>query len=137
MGKYFFKKAMEPMLPHATLSTGPKMGFSQCRLARWLGGPGVRGHAMHWQRGRAGSYGLVRAPTITRMLDQHERGAPDHPSRRGCWLDVRRLPAMRVWRLYPAGWALISTRTKDEGFGFGLVTGSRVMRLPTLSWVTT
>src|SRR5258708_6286315 len=75
-GKYIFKKALEPMLPHDVLYR-PKMGFS-VPLARWLRGPLREATRKALQHGALAQTGWFNPATIARLLDQHERGALDH-----------------------------------------------------------
>lgn len=75
-GKYIFKKALEPMLPHDVLYR-PKMGFA-VPLARWLRGPLREQTRQALQQGALAQTGWFNPATIARLLDQHERGAMDH-----------------------------------------------------------
>jgi asparagine synthase (glutamine-hydrolysing) len=75
-GKYIFKKALEPMLPHDVLYR-PKMGFA-VPLARWLRGPLREKTREALQQGALAQTGWFNQSTIARLLDQHERGAMDH-----------------------------------------------------------
>jgi asparagine synthase (glutamine-hydrolysing) len=75
-GKYIFKKALEPMLPHDVLYR-PKMGFS-VPLARWLRGPLRQAARAALQEGALAQTGWFNPGVISRMLDQHERGQLDH-----------------------------------------------------------
>ena len=126
-GKYFFKKAMGPCC-RMTCSTGPRWA-SPCRWRAGCVGRCVRPRAMHYNVARW----LIRAgssPRPSRACSTSTSAARwTTPAAVGA-ADVRRLPAQcGSGRRGPAGWALISTRTKDEGFGFrsGL-RGRRVMR---------
>jgi asparagine synthase (glutamine-hydrolysing) len=75
-GKYLFKKALEPMLPHDVLYR-PKMGFA-VPLARWLRGPLREQTRQALQQGALAQTGWFNPSTIARLLDQHERGQMDH-----------------------------------------------------------
>ena len=75
-GKAFFKKALEPSLPHDVLYR-PKMGFA-VPLARWFRGPlrqRMRGALLE---GPLMDCGWFNAPVVKRMLDDHEAGRADH-----------------------------------------------------------
>jgi asparagine synthase (glutamine-hydrolysing) len=75
-GKYIFKKALEPMLPHDVLYR-PKMGFA-VPLARWLRGPLREATRNALQQGAIAQTGWFDADAIGTLLDQHERGQLDH-----------------------------------------------------------
>ncbi len=75
-GKYLFKKALEPYLPHEVLYR-PKMGFA-VPLAGWFRGPlrervraALLGPAMR-------DSGWFDAAFIRHLLDQHQRGLRDY-----------------------------------------------------------
>ena len=75
-GKAFFKKALEPSLPHDVLYR-PKMGFA-VPLARWFRGPlrqRVR-NAMHGES-LSGS-GYFDPAVLHRLVEEHESGQRDH-----------------------------------------------------------
>jgi asparagine synthase (glutamine-hydrolysing) len=75
-GKAFFKKAMEPHLPHDVLYR-PKMGFS-VPLARWFRGP-LRQRLRDTLLGGAISQtGWLNASEVQRLVEQHEAGTYDH-----------------------------------------------------------
>jgi asparagine synthase (glutamine-hydrolysing) len=75
-GKYFFKKAMEPRLPHDVLYR-PKMGFS-VPLARWLRGPLRQRVRESLLGGAMADTGWFNTRTMQRLVEQHESGASDH-----------------------------------------------------------
>jgi asparagine synthase (glutamine-hydrolysing) len=75
-GKYIFKKALEPMLPHDVLYR-PKMGFA-VPLARWLRGPLREATRKALQHGALAQTGWFEPDRIATLLDQHERGVLDH-----------------------------------------------------------
>lgn len=75
-GKYIFKKALEPMLPHDVLYR-PKMGFA-VPLARWLRGPLREATRKALQHGAIAQTGWFEPKSIAQLLDQHERGQLDH-----------------------------------------------------------
>jgi asparagine synthase (glutamine-hydrolysing) len=75
-GKYIFKKAFEPLLPHDILYRR-KMGFA-VPLASWLRGP-LRERVRERLLGPRADQGGLFAPTaIERLVRQHESGARDH-----------------------------------------------------------
>jgi len=75
-GKYFFKKAMEPKLPHDVLYR-PKMGFA-VPLARWLRGP-LEGRVRSALLGdRLRDTGLFDEAALKRLVDGHQSGARDN-----------------------------------------------------------
>lgn len=75
-GKWLFKKAFEPALPHDVLYR-PKMGFS-VPLARWLRGP-LAGRLREALLGpRMLDTGYFDRDHLALMIDQHQRGQRDH-----------------------------------------------------------
>lgn len=75
-GKWLFKKALEPQLPHDVLYR-PKMGFA-VPLATWLRGP-LRERVRNAVLGTPLlDTGLFDAGTLRKLLDQHQSGARDH-----------------------------------------------------------
>jgi asparagine synthase (glutamine-hydrolysing) len=75
-GKYILKKAMESRLPRRVLER-EKMGFS-VPLAHWLRGP-LSGEVCEALTGaRLRETELFNMTAVTRLLDQHHRGARDH-----------------------------------------------------------
>ncbi|PZP29694.1 MAG: asparagine synthetase B [Roseateles depolymerans] len=75
-GKYLFKRAMEPQLPHDVLYR-PKMGFA-VPLAQWLRGPLRQATRTALLDGAIAQTGWFSPKVIARMLDQHERAVLDH-----------------------------------------------------------
>jgi len=75
-GKMFFKKAMEPQLPHDVLYR-PKMGFA-VPLARWLRGPLRQRVRKALLSGPMLQTGWFDVNTLQRIVDQHESGKVDH-----------------------------------------------------------
>ncbi|MDZ5459402.1 XrtA/PEP-CTERM system amidotransferase [Azohydromonas lata] len=75
-GKHFFKKALEPRLPHDVLYR-PKMGFS-VPLARWLRGPLRQRVRDSLLGGAMAATGWFNARAIGQLIAQHESGAGDH-----------------------------------------------------------
>ena len=74
-GKWLFKKAFEPALPHDLLYR-PKMGFS-IPLATWLRGP-LAGRLKEATSGaRLLDTGYFDAAHLQRMVDQHQSGQRD------------------------------------------------------------
>ncbi len=74
-GKYLFKKAHEPHLPHDVLYR-PKMGFS-VPLARWLRGP-LRQRVRDALLGGAMlESGMFNPQTMRALVEQHESGQRD------------------------------------------------------------
>jgi asparagine synthase (glutamine-hydrolysing) len=75
-GKAFFKKALEPHLPHDVLYR-PKMGFA-VPLARWFRGP-LRQRVRQALLGESmlGS-GYFDPAALRRLVDEHEGGQRDH-----------------------------------------------------------
>ena len=75
-GKYLFKKAMEPYLPHEVLYR-PKMGFA-VPLARWFRGPlkqrvrdAVLGETL-------ATTGIFNREYLQHLVDAHQSGARDY-----------------------------------------------------------
>lgn len=75
-GKYVFKKAFEPLLPHDVLYR-PKMGFS-VPLARWLRGPLASRMRESVLGQRMADCGFFERRTLERLVDQHLSGQRDH-----------------------------------------------------------
>ncbi|MFA9439045.1 XrtA/PEP-CTERM system amidotransferase [Uliginosibacterium sp. sgz301328] len=75
-GKYVFKRALEPMLPHEVLYR-PKMGFA-VPLARWFRGP-LRERVRHALLGPVlADTGLFDAATLHEWVDAHQSGRRDY-----------------------------------------------------------
>jgi asparagine synthase (glutamine-hydrolysing) len=75
-GKYVFKKALEPLVPHELLYR-PKMGFS-IPLARWFRGP-LRQRLRDALSGPTlGDAGVFDMGYLTTLVDQHQAGIRDH-----------------------------------------------------------
>ncbi|MEO1766711.1 XrtA/PEP-CTERM system amidotransferase [Thiobacter aerophilum] len=75
-GKYVFKKAMEPYLPHEVLYR-PKMGFA-VPLARWFRGP-LKERVREAVLGeRLGDTGWFDMAFLCEMVDEHMSGRRDH-----------------------------------------------------------
>jgi asparagine synthase (glutamine-hydrolysing) len=75
-GKMFFKKAMEPLLPHEVLYR-PKMGFA-VPLARWFRGP-LRERVREAVLGeRLADTGWFERPELERLVHEHQLGQRDH-----------------------------------------------------------
>ncbi|MEP6610064.1 MAG: asparagine synthase-related protein, partial [Burkholderiaceae bacterium] len=75
-GKWIFKKAMQPYLPHEVLYR-PKMGFA-VPLAEWLRGP-LKGRVKAVVEGdRLADTGLFDARCLRQLLEQHQSGQRDH-----------------------------------------------------------
>jgi asparagine synthase (glutamine-hydrolysing) len=75
-GKWFLKKAMEPMLPRDLLYR-QKMGFS-VPLASWFRGP-LRQRVRDAVLGeRLADSGFFNSATLRQLVDQHQSGARDH-----------------------------------------------------------
>jgi asparagine synthase (glutamine-hydrolysing) len=75
-GKYVFKKAFEPLLPHDILYR-PKMGFS-VPLASWLRGPLVERMRESVLSQRMLDSGYFNADTLRTLIDQHLSRQFDH-----------------------------------------------------------
>ncbi len=75
-GKYVFKKAFEPLLPHDVLYR-PKMGFS-VPLASWLRGPLAQRMRESVLSERMLASGYFNADTLQMLIDQHLGGHHDH-----------------------------------------------------------
>lgn len=74
-GKYIFKKALEPYVPHDVLYRD-KMGFA-VPLAAWFRGP-LRDRVRHALMGGAlGETGLFNMVVVERMVDRHQSGQSD------------------------------------------------------------
>lgn len=75
-GKYVFKKAFEPLLPHDILYR-PKMGFS-VPLASWLRGPLTERMRESVLSQRMLDSGYFNAATLRTLIDQHLSRQHDH-----------------------------------------------------------
>ncbi len=75
-GKYLFKKALEPLLPHEVLYR-PKMGFS-VPLASWLRGPLRQRLCDSVLSARMLDSGYFNAATVQTLVRQHLGGRSDH-----------------------------------------------------------
>ncbi|PZO18561.1 MAG: asparagine synthetase B [Burkholderiales bacterium] len=75
-GKYVFKKAFEPLLPHDILYR-PKMGFS-VPLASWLRGPLTERMRESVLSQRMLDSGYFNADTLRTLIDQHLSRQHDH-----------------------------------------------------------
>ena len=75
-GKAFFKKALEPSLPHDVLYR-PKMGFS-VPLARWFRGPLRQRVRSALLQGPMLDSGWFDPNSMRRLVDEHESGRHDH-----------------------------------------------------------
>ena len=75
-GKYVFKKAFEPLLPHDVLYR-PKMGFS-IPLASWLRGPLTERMRESVLSRRMLDSGYFNAETLRMLIDQHLSRQYDH-----------------------------------------------------------
>lgn len=75
-GKAFFKRALEPHLPHDVLYR-PKMGFA-VPLSRWFRGPLRQRVRDALLDGPMLESGWFDPTTIRRIVEQHESGAHDH-----------------------------------------------------------
>jgi asparagine synthase (glutamine-hydrolysing) len=75
-GKYVFKKALEPDLPHDVLYR-TKMGFS-VPLAAWLRGPLAKRVHEALLSGAVAKCGYFEPAVLKRMLRQHASGRRDH-----------------------------------------------------------
>ena len=75
-GKYIFKKAREPYLPHDVLYR-PKMGFS-VPLAAWFRGP-LRARVREAVLGDTlAASGIFNMHFLREMVDQHQSGRRDY-----------------------------------------------------------
>jgi len=75
-GKFVFKKALEPDLPHDVLYR-PKMGF-RVPLAAWFRGP-LRAHLQNAMRGGAlVDSGCFEPAALDQLVQQHVTGRRDH-----------------------------------------------------------
>jgi asparagine synthase (glutamine-hydrolysing) len=75
-GKYVFKKAFEPLLPHDVLYR-PKMGFS-VPLARWLRGPLAERMRASVLSERMMGCGFFKPEVLQSLVAQHLSGQRDH-----------------------------------------------------------
>jgi asparagine synthase (glutamine-hydrolysing) len=75
-GKYIFKKAMEPLLPHDVLYR-PKMGFS-VPLASWLRGPLRQRMEQSVLSERMLASGFFNAEALRLLIKQHLGAQHDH-----------------------------------------------------------
>lgn len=75
-GKYLFKKAMEPMLPHDVLYR-PKMGFA-VPLARWFRGPLKQRVRDSLLGERLASTGWFNRDYLQHLVDAHQAGQRDY-----------------------------------------------------------
>jgi asparagine synthase (glutamine-hydrolysing) len=75
-GKYVFKSAFEPLLPHDLLYR-PKMGFS-VPLAKWLRGPLAQRMRESVLSERMAASGYFNATTLELLVKQHLGGQHDH-----------------------------------------------------------
>jgi asparagine synthase (glutamine-hydrolysing) len=75
-GKYIFKKALEPQLPHDILYRS-KMGFA-VPLVSWFRGP-LRERVRSALTGRAlAETGMFDMARLAQLVDQHQSGVSDH-----------------------------------------------------------
>ncbi len=77
-GKYIFKKALEPDLPHDVLYRA-KMGFS-VPLAAWLRGPLAQRAREALLNGAVAECGYFEPSMLDRLLTEHASGRRDHSS---------------------------------------------------------
>jgi asparagine synthase (glutamine-hydrolysing) len=77
-GKFLFKKAMEPRLPHEVLYR-PKMGFS-VPLARWFRGPLAARMREAVLGGALSATGWFDNDYLRHLVDAHQSGARDYSS---------------------------------------------------------
>jgi len=75
-GKWFFKKAMEPLLPDDVLYR-PKMGFA-VPLVRWFRGPLKQRVRQALLDGSIAETGWFDQAVVGQIIAQHESGARDH-----------------------------------------------------------
>ncbi|HKV66254.1 MAG TPA: XrtA/PEP-CTERM system amidotransferase [Rhodanobacteraceae bacterium] len=75
-GKYIFKKALEPDLPHDVLYR-PKMGFS-VPLSAWLRGPLAQRAREALLTGAVAECGYFEPKVLARLQQQHVSGRRDH-----------------------------------------------------------
>jgi asparagine synthase (glutamine-hydrolysing) len=75
-GKAFFKKALEPGLPHDVLYR-PKMGFA-VPLARWFRGPLRERMRSALLGGPMLDSGMFNPQVVRRLVEEHEAGRFDH-----------------------------------------------------------
>jgi len=76
VGKYIFKKTLEPDLPHDVLYR-PKMGFS-VPLSAWLRGPLAQRAREALLAGAVAECGYFEPAVLDRLLRQHVSGRRDH-----------------------------------------------------------
>lgn len=100
-GKYVFKKALEPMLPHDVLYR-PKMGFS-VPMAQWLRGPLRQRMQDAVLSERMRDSGYFNAATLRTLVDQHLGGQHNHAT--ALWMLVMfdaflRLPARQTGKVF-------------------------------------
>jgi asparagine synthase (glutamine-hydrolysing) len=77
-GKYVFKKALEPLVPHDLLYR-PKMGFS-VPLARWFRGPLRERVRDALSSSTLADSGIFDLDYLRTLVDQHQAGTRDHSS---------------------------------------------------------
>ena len=75
-GKFVFKKALEPDLPHDVLYR-PKMGF-RVPLATWFRGPLRSRLQSTMQGGLLAAYGYFESGALNTLMRQHADGTRDH-----------------------------------------------------------
>jgi asparagine synthase (glutamine-hydrolysing) len=75
-GKYIFKKALEPDLPHDVLYR-TKMGFSM-PLAAWLRGPLAKRAREALLEGAVATCGYFELSMLARLVREHIDGRRDH-----------------------------------------------------------
>lgn len=75
-GKYVFKKALEPLVPHELLYR-PKMGFS-IPLARWFRGPLRDRLRQALSSSTLADAGIFDLDYLRTLVDQHQAGTRDH-----------------------------------------------------------
>ena len=75
-GKAFFKKSLEPSLPHDVLYR-PKMGFA-VPLARWFRGPLKQRMRSALLEGPMLDSGMFNPAVVRQLVEQHESGRSDH-----------------------------------------------------------
>jgi asparagine synthase (glutamine-hydrolysing) len=75
-GKYVFKKALEPLVPHELLYR-PKMGFS-VPLARWFRGPLRQRLRDALTSSALADAGVFDMGYLATLVDQHQAGIRDH-----------------------------------------------------------
>ncbi|WP_372659078.1 XrtA/PEP-CTERM system amidotransferase [Hydrogenophaga sp.] len=97
-GKYIFKKAFEPLLPHEVLYR-PKMGFS-VPLAAWLRGPLAQRMRESVLSERMLASGFFRQASLQRLVDQHLAGSFDHAT--ALWMLIMFDAFLRLGERAPA-----------------------------------